>query len=209
MIAHAASCHWELPPRARRIRRPRPEALPLPGTTSACAENTRACLDRVRLWGNYLRVRGEYEAAPVAEEAEVELPPRARRIPPHPHIHATSLGTTSACAENTENQHNQQGLCGNYLRVRGEYRSLTLPARNGMELPSRARRIPKQVWCPNSTRGTTSACAENTAGLNFSLGLLRNYLRVRGEYRRIRLLQTQMWELPPRARRIQHLQTCF
>ena len=32
----------ELPPRARRIRRPRSRSLQQPGTTSACAENTQS-----------------------------------------------------------------------------------------------------------------------------------------------------------------------
>ena len=182
MIAHAASCHWELPPRARRIRRPRPEALPLPGTTSACAENTRACLDRVRLWGNYLRVRGEYEAAPVAEEAEVELPPRARRIPPHPHIHATSLGTTSACAENTRKPHRLEFPAWNYLRVRGEYNWPVSSVGLSVELPPRARRIRKTNTTNKDYAGTTSACAENT-----SFAPSQAFLRK---------------ELPPRARRI-------
>nr|DAJ31956.1 MAG TPA: hypothetical protein [Caudoviricetes sp.] len=47
--------------------------------------------------------------------------------------------------------------------------------------------------CPNSWRvvsscpwkGTTSACAENTAGQRRIRGSLGNYLRVRGEYKAI------------------------
>ena len=202
LIAHAASCHWELPPRARRIRRPRPEALPLPGTTSACAENTRACLDRVRLWGNYLRVRGEYEAAPVAEEAEVELPPRARRIPPHPHIHATSLGTTSACAENTRKPHRLEFPAWNYLRVRGEYNWPVSSVGVSVELPPRARRIQCLAWTTGTNFGTTSACAENTQALWLPGRRCRNYLRVRGEYGSLFVPSPGKMELPPRARRI-------
>ena len=179
----------ELPPRARRIQLAGQFGGVIGGTTSACAENTENQHNQQGLCGNYLRVRGEYF------------------FRPFPSI--LKKGTTSACAENTCEECCAQSWCRNYLRVRGEYASPLIACNIAWELPPRARRIPKQVWCPNSTRGTTSACAENTAGLNFSLGLLRNYLRVRGEYRRIRLLQTQMWELPPRARRIQHLQTCF
>ena len=179
----------ELPPRARRIQLAGQFGGVIGGTTSACAENTENQHNQQGLCGNYLRVRGEYF------------------FRPFPSI--LKKGTTSACAENTYLYCSAPAPKGNYLRVRGEYSETCTYLSMMMELPPRARRIPKQVWCPNSTRGTTSACAENTAGLNFSLGLLRNYLRVRGEYRRIRLLQTQMWELPPRARRIQHLQTCF
>ena len=50
----------ELPPRARRIRILGTHFLHTSGTTSACAENTGACLGRPRNLWNYLRVRGEY-----------------------------------------------------------------------------------------------------------------------------------------------------
>ena len=73
-------------------------------------------------------------------------------------------GTTSACAENTPI---------NYLRVRGEY---------AHKLPPRARRIPVQGVLEVINVGTTSACAENTRHECGPRRLLRNYLRVRGEY---------------------------
>ena len=71
----------------------------------------------------------------------MELPPRARRIPPDEKERIAYQGTTSACAENTVT-----GWCdvfhgGNYLRVRGEY----VWSQHGLikprELPPRARRI--------------------------------------------------------------------
>ena len=50
------------------------------GTTSACAENTRASLPTLpELW-NYLRVRGEYGEIRLRDIENLELPPRARRI---------------------------------------------------------------------------------------------------------------------------------
>ena len=50
--------------------------------------------------------------------------------------------------------------------------------------------------------GTTSACAENTqTQLRIAL-LLRNYLRVRGEYNELDDFYRNGLELPPRARRI-------
>ena len=53
----------------------------------------------------------------------------------------TSLGTTSACAENTPHRQTLSGFRRNYLRVRGEYLSATVPAEAFDELPPRARRI--------------------------------------------------------------------
>ena len=51
------------------------------GTTSACAENTPWTLQAPTLFGNYLRVRGEYGFLNLLVNTCKELPPRARRIP--------------------------------------------------------------------------------------------------------------------------------
>ena len=93
---------------------------------------------------------------------EMELPPRARRIQPFSCGNKIGMGTTSACAENTEYFRGVNDILGNYLRVRGEYPVPNTPNRHRWELPPRARRIPfcKSSGRPN--RGTTSACAENT-----------------------------------------------
>ena len=91
----------ELPPRARRIHARRGERILLLRTTSACAENTGRCLVLILHGGNYLRVRGEYANQWPAPQNVLELPPRARRIPPSKHQDVTCAGTTSACAENT------------------------------------------------------------------------------------------------------------
>ena len=66
----------------------------------------------------------------------------------------------------------------NYLRVRGEYPGAFRQPRHQRELPPRARRI--LIACLQG--GTTSACAENTLGLELGDFFIRNYLRVRGEY---------------------------
>ena len=111
----------ELPPRTRRIRRSSLGAVAVFGTTSACAENTSDRWDqRTRPW-NYLRVRGEYLSRTVLRVATAELPPRARRIPSVTSFKDWSIGTTSACAENTFPPHLSQHHRRNYLRVRGEY----------------------------------------------------------------------------------------
>ena len=91
----------ELPPRARRIREVGLGIIGQPGTTSACAENTRANSKNEGGERNYLRVRGEYPRL-------IVWLARAR-------------GTTSACAENTWSKNLLMPLIGNYLRVRGEY----------------------------------------------------------------------------------------
>ena len=93
-------------------------------------------------------------------------------------------------------------LIWNYLRVRGEYGKMHQRAREGLELPPRARRIQWETHFPALGRGTTSACAENTAHMS-ALGVVDwNYLRVRGEYSIALLGAKCLQELPPRARRI-------
>ena len=157
------------------------------GTTSACAENTS------RGWfywprnGNYLRVRGEYMGVVCGGWFVWELPPRARRILSRVDDLVVSVGTTSACAENTWLHIMWCLACGNYLRVRGEYSMPPLARASIAELPPRARRI--QVM--------GVVCG----------GWFVNYLRVRGEYISIARFKSISWELPPRARRILPLQS--
>ena len=112
----------ELPPRARRILAADQATRVADGTTSACAENTAEALNRAAVMGNYLRVRGEYWPRIRRHGWQMELPPRARRIPLKPSTVPPSWGTTSACAENTGRGSGDTGGRWNYLRVRGEYR---------------------------------------------------------------------------------------
>ena len=92
---------WELPPRARRILGFRGCWGQYGGTTSACAENTVFPAQTRPAHRNYLRVRGEYIINIVTFLSILELPPRARRIRPRGTAVRASVGTTSACAENT------------------------------------------------------------------------------------------------------------
>jgi len=113
----------ELPPRARRILCKAWGVGTRPGTTSACAENTDTWRLLPIVRRNYLRVRGEYDAAGTGALYIPELPPRARRILYVVTSRAFPLGTTSACAENTMGHHGDPTTTRNYLRVRGEYAS--------------------------------------------------------------------------------------
>ena len=155
--------------------------------------------------GNYLRVRGEYALSQGINMALSELPPRARRILHFGGKPACTMGTTSACAENTLYPKESTWLYRNYLRVRGEYCTVLTSALALRELPPRARRIQPLTWCFMLIYGTTSACAENTVSLNCGSHHCRNYLRVRGEYATSTSRKSARAELPPRARRIQRL----
>ena len=93
-----------------------------------------------------------------------------------------SLGTTSACAENTVAAFTRSKPWRNYLRVRGEYAGTRMIACLRSELPPRARRIQVVEFFLRCPGGTTSACAENTLNCCAPRAALRNYLRVRGEY---------------------------
>ena len=116
-----------------------------------------------------------------------ELPPRARRIPPHMLGLEQALGTTSACAENTQSWGVRIGRWRNYLRVRGEYVLSPRKQPHYQELPPRARRILLMHYLRTRT------------GVN--------YLRVRGEYVAMRRVSWLRVELPPRARRIRPAQS--
>ena len=101
--------------------------------------------------------------------SNMELPPRARRIPSPYFLQYFSTGTTSACAENTGGNQHFCVFSRNYLRVRGEYTGSEIQHKDYGELPPRARRILDGILNQGIVTGTTSACAENT--LN-ELGLL-------------------------------------
>ena len=95
--------------------------LYLPGTTSACAENTLFTAASLNAPRNYLRVRGEYTPSDWTVTCQPELPPRARRI--------LDFGAGASLATR------------NYLRVRGEYNIIGNKTIQAAELPPRARRI--------------------------------------------------------------------
>ena len=172
----------ELPPRARRIQINVFDLDWVPGTTSACAENTCQPVSSCSYTWNYLRVRGEYGIIFTPPHAFLELPPRARRIPSLAIMPIRALGTTSACAENTMVRKTERTPSWNYLRVRGEYNSIEDNLLIMSELPPRARRI-RATWVEfTPPHGTTSACAENTWCSAGPRGGAWNYLRVRGEY---------------------------
>ena len=147
-------------------------------------------------------MRGEYLRGRVTLTGVLELPPRARRILLHSAKLARPFGTTSACAENTLQPLWRSFSRRNYLRVRGEYLRKLICGFNPKELPPRARRIQGEVYLSWWRTGTTSACAENTLGLQGLESKLWNYLRVRGEYFKSCSTVFPMMELPPRARRI-------
>ena len=131
-----------------------------------------------------------------------ELPPHARRILVRCLHVLGKLGTTSACAENTDAEAACAHMPGNYLRVRGEYPDTSDPGAPLGELPPRARRIRTTRWYDHRAMGTTSACAENTKEIPRHGSGPWNYLRVRGEYLGPQQLRCRGLELPPRARRI-------
>ena len=174
----------------------------LMGTTSACAENTCRNPQNAFLDWNYLRVRGEYGEEKLVFSAHLELPPRARRILGKSTTAVVAGGTTSACAENTAAGPAGRKRNRNYLRVRGEYCKVPHWRTRAVELPPRARRILHRGGFDIIPKGTTSACAENTWRQSHSEVAYRNYLRVRGEYRRKCTALSKILELPPRARRI-------
>ena len=107
-------------------------------------------------------MRGEYCLLSVNVLGCWELPPRARRILDYSDWEAATVGTTSACAENTESRIAVGLPRWNYLRVRGEYEARGHKHENPRELPPRARRILIALGLAIAAVGTTSACAENT-----------------------------------------------
>ena len=116
----------------------------------------------VYIAGNYLRARGEYMPRRVLTTWLMELPPRTRRIRVTGGVDLSTIGTTSAHAENTLERKPPIGLLWNYLRARGEYFLDASALFIRSELPPRTRRIPPIGVLDAKKAGTTSAHAENT-----------------------------------------------
>ena len=192
----------ELPPHARRIRLRWLGRIRCRGTTSACAENTPLATQRRTATANYLRMRGEYYEPSLEPSGEPELPPHARRIRKTDPTVNRFFGTTSACAENTPIRTGQRHPRENYLRMRGEYPTGVTSMNFGVELPPHARRIRGVFYRNIRVLGTTSACAENTVISDRGWQVIRNYLRMRGEYGLPPFYALTCLELPPHARRI-------
>ena len=131
----------ELAPRTRRILFLNICTELVYGTTSAYAENTSSAKPSNRLSWNYLCVRGEYFARFLHDRAQLELPPRTRRIHTSTIDVPACCGTTSAYAENTIWALASTRTDRNYLRVRGEYPSCIYESTPSLELPPRTRRI--------------------------------------------------------------------
>ena len=147
-------------------------------------------------------MRGEYTSSFRTQTFNLELPPRARRIPHDGDVVEYGVGTTSACAENTG-----RVLCSmlaprNYLRMRGEYQPRAITGWDLWELPPHARRILITIIVIFVIPGTTSACAENTNHRTAIRSCPWNYLRMRGEYDCSGIWSGIVQELPPHARRI-------
>ena len=134
--------------------------------------------------------------------ALMELPPRTRRIHFQHNQPGTASGTTSAYAENTTRALASHTIKRNYLRVRGEYMAAGMNPFPRKELPPRTRRIRRGGNHRTIPGGTTSAYAENTNFIVPNNLIMRNYLRVRGEYASWGKKRRPRMELPPRTRRI-------
>ena len=70
-------------------------------------------------------MRGEEAGRPRSSFPRMELPPHARRREPAFAVDVDFAGITSACAEKSGRKRLNNRDCGNYLRMRGEERSLT------------------------------------------------------------------------------------
>ena len=191
----------ELPPHARR-RASSAGLWVLPGgITSACAEKSLRYAREYAACKNYLRMRGEEQCPQKLGHTTRELPPHARRRGAVYAALTASHGITSACAEKRNVFHHVTADFGNYLRMRGEERGRKNHYRASLELPPHARRRDGFLSSVLMAKGITSACAEKSGHRCQWWRPDWNYLRMRGEERRVIQLCDLEQELPPHARR--------
>ena len=147
------------PPRVRSRRRGRRGRARRPGITSACAEQTA---------GKYLQI------APFKGS-----PPRVRSRRPATWACTSSTGITSACAEQTHGCTGHSQAARDHLRVCGADPSLLYTSIPEGGSPPRVRsRLSRSTTPPRA--GITSACAEQTVGVDVFGQWDGDHLRVCG-----------------------------
>ncbi len=168
------------PPRARGALTGGRAACVNPGTTPACAGNTRSQSSPVTVPRDHPRVRGEHLTNIVLDQAERGPPPRARGARGACHPDRVGVGTTPACAESTE----------------------APPASPDQPEgpPPRARGARRGYGRSRPGAGTTPACAGSTRGRVSCWCGGWDHPRVRGEHRGLENGVFVKEGPPPRAR---------
>ena len=149
-------------------------------------------------------MRGEESLPPLGGLAWWELPPHARRRGGQDWPILAEQGITSACAEKRPIDLLENRVVRNYLRMRGEELAIPYLRWHPRELPPHARRRVPRAPHLGGMRGITSACAEKSLNARIMHTSFWNYLRMRGEERRIFASSPTRMELPPHARRRGH-----
>ena len=150
------------PPRVRSRPRCRGCRRGLRGITSACAEQTVGVIFVQSVLGDHLRVCGADRSTNDSQDNRTGSPPRVRSR----RCSCTSVprrcGITSACAEQTTPWSNSSTTSTDHLRVCGadELAALVMALRTGS--PPRVRSRLSRRLARASSRGITSACAEQT-----------------------------------------------
>ena len=134
-----------------------------------------------------------------------ELPPHARRRDLISTGFGAPLGITSACAEKRLATPAAAPVHGNYLRMCGEEAQGNHVLICYWELPPHARRRVQWRGADMTGSGITSACAEKSSYCSRVQRSRRNYLRMRGEEAVPKQTPAPTTELPPHARRRDHL----
>ena len=141
-MAPTSTRYRELPPRARG--RPRRGLLGagVPGATPASAGTTSRRTVICMIRRSYRRERGDDLEERAADDADRELPPRARGRRRRPCVHPDRAGATPASAGTTWDKQLRDSAGTSYPRERGDDVVWTVFPDFSLELPPRARGRP-------------------------------------------------------------------
>ena len=170
------------------------------GITSACAEQTHRFFIQSPMTRDHLRVCGADAAYRGTLAIGIGSPPRVRSRPSCASVIRTSVGITSACAEQTSAQSVTPIYSGDHLRVCGADTSFTVCKSNVSGSPPRVRSRRDGFGRDELVHGITSACAEQTASLPVNWKAETDHLRVCGAD--VLTWDGQQWNRgsPPRVR---------
>ena len=171
-----------LPPHTRGILPDCLDAIKQAGITPAYAGNTILQIKVLFLYGDYPRIRGEYETTEVATICGLGLPPHTRGIRIQLCADEQWGGITPAYAGNTLKSAEPSNRIWDYPRIRGEYLRSSKYTAVSLGLPPHTRGIQVHLRFFLLPSGITPAYAGNTFAVECELHFNRDYPRIRGEY---------------------------
>ncbi len=148
--------------------------------TSACAEQSKALINRASCSSIHLRLRGAVFVWAQNPDVVDDTPPLARSSRHLTNQSRNTLRYTSACAEQSYSATKSASVAPIHLRLRGAVAFFVIPNLPAVDTPPLARSSQNHQYQLNYTCRYTSACAEQSIMPELLQSFHSIHLRLRG-----------------------------